>query len=78
MLIKEILSETATAGGTSAGAIATVVSPHIAIGDEKARKKYGKGASPKPPKATQIKNSDGTVKNALDINTSIFGGAIKR
>lgn len=75
----ELLSEEATAGATSAGNIATVVSPHLAIGDKKARKKHGKGISVKPPKAKQAKNADGTAKNALDIKTSIFGGKpIKR
>lgn len=80
MLIHEILSETADAGATSAGNIATVVSPHLAIGNKKDRKKYGKGGSPNPPKAVQIKNKDGTAKNALDVSTSIFGGgaAVKR
>lgn len=71
-----MLSETATAGATSAANIATVVSPHLAIGNVKS---YGKGSMPKPPKAKQIKNKNGTAKNALDIKTSIFGGGpIKR
>ena len=71
-----MLSETASAGATSSGNIASVVSPQIAIGNVKA---YGKGASASPPKAKQIKNKNGTAKNALDINTNIFGGgALKR
>ena len=48
-----MLSETATAGATSAANIATVVSPHLAIGNVKS---YGKGSMPRPPKAKQIKN----------------------
>ncbi len=79
MKIWEILQETATPGATSAGSIATVVSPHLAIGNKKTRRKYGKGGKPKPPKTIQAKNKDGTAKNALDMGVSIFGGkAIKR
>ena len=70
------VDETATAGATSAGSIATVVSPHIAIGDKKTRKKYGlTGGLPNPPKAKRIDPKD----NALDMKgTSIFGGPLKR
>ena len=75
MKVWEILQETATAGATSAGSIATVVSPHLAIGNKSRRKKYGRGGNPMPPKAKQAKNKDGTAKNALDMKTSIFGGS---
>ncbi len=75
MKVWEILHEEATAGATSAGNIAAVVSPHLAIGSKSRRKKYGKGGNPMPPKAKQAKNKDGTAKNALDIKTSIFGGS---
>ncbi len=76
MRLRELLGETATAGGTSAGNIAAVPNPHIAIGNIKA---YGKGTAAKPPKTVQAKNSNGTAKNALDMNTNIFGGgAVKR
>lgn len=70
------VDETATAGATSSGNIATVVSPHIAIGDKKTRKKYGlTGGLPNPPKAKAQKPTD----NALDMKgTSIFGGPLKR
>ncbi len=85
MLISEILSETATAGGTSAGAIATVINPNMAIGPDRGNKSYtgspGKPGTraPKVPKVVQIKTSNGTAKNALDINsTSLFGQPIKR
>jgi hypothetical protein len=73
----EKVDETASPGATSAGNIATVNNPHIAIGDKKTRKKYGSlvGAMPNPPKAKMQKPSD----NALDMKgTSIFGGTLKR
>lgn len=74
------VQETATPGSTSAGSIATVVSPHLAIG--KPNKSYtgspGKSGTkaPKPPKVKMQKPSD----NALDMKTNIFGegNAIKR
>jgi hypothetical protein len=85
MRLRELLGETATAGATTSGNIATVVSPHIAIGKDKGKKSYtgspGKSGTKAPavPKAVQAKNPDGTAKNALDINTNIFGGgAVKR
>ena len=87
MLLRELLlSETATAGSTSAGSIATVASPHIAIGKDRGNKSYtgspGKSGTkaPKLPKVTPVKNADGTVKNAADVSVNIFGedGAIKR
>jgi len=86
MKISEILQETATAGATSSGNIATVVSPHIAIGKDRGNKSYtgspGKSGTkaPKVPKVVQAKNSDGTAKNALDMGNNIFGdgSAIKR
>jgi hypothetical protein len=74
MRIQELVQEDATAGGTSAGAIATTVSPHLAIGNVK---KYGKGAPAKPPKAAQALNKDGTAKNALDLpGASLMGGKL--
>ena len=76
MLIREIFNrkvdETATAGATSAGAIATVVNPSQAYGQ---RPKDSKGL----PKAPQKKNPDGTAKNALDIDNNLMGGkTVKR
>ena len=70
------VDETATAGATSSGNIATVTSPHMAIGDKKTRKKYGlTGGLPNPPKAKAQKPTD----NALNMKgTSIFGGPLKR
>ncbi len=85
MKIRELL-ETATAGATSAGNIATVVNPHISPGPARGKKSYtgspGKSGTKSPPQpmVKQPKNKDGTAKNALDIKTSLFGegSAIKR
>ena len=85
MKIRELL-EDASAGATSSGSIATVASPHIAIGKARGNKSYtgspGKSGTkaPKVPKVKQPKNANGTAKNALDMNKNIFGGgsAIKR
>jgi len=55
MRLWEILQEEATAGSTSAGSIATVVSPHLAIGNKKTRNRYGKGGKPRPPKQNKRK-----------------------
>ena len=40
MKIHEIIREQATAGATSSGNIATVVSPHIDIGPDRFKKSY--------------------------------------
>ena len=74
MKIVEIIAES-DGGTTTSAMMGTVVSPNLAIGDKKARNKYGKGGNPNPPKAMQAKNKDGTAKNALDMKTSIFGGS---
>jgi hypothetical protein len=82
MRIKEILiKEQATAGSTSAGNIAAVVSPHIAIGSDRFKKSYtgspgqsGKRA-PRVPTAYTPKNADGTARAAHELSgTSLFGG----
>jgi hypothetical protein len=66
------LGETATAGGTSAGSMATVAS----VPGAKRKVKKDKNGLPKAPQAT---NADGTAKNALDMNTNVMGGkTIKR
>ena len=87
MKINEVIirrvQEQATAGATSAGNIATVVSPHIAIGRDRITKAYtgspgrsGKRA-PRLPKITQPKNPDGTAKGAHKLKgVSLFGGPI--
>ena len=87
MKINEVIirrvQEQATAGATSAGSIATVVSPHIAIGRDRFSKSFtgspGKSGTkaPKLPKITQPKNPNGTAKGAHALKgTSLFGGPI--
>jgi len=71
-MVRAGLSETATAGGTSAGAIASVANPPAA----NAKIKKDKNGVPKAP---QVKNPDGTAKNAQDVNLNLMGGkTIKR
>jgi len=86
MKINEILiKETASAGATSSGSIATVVSPHIAIGPDRFKTSYtgtpgrsGKKA-PRVPKAYMPKNFNGTAKGAHELTgTSLFGGPLVR
>lgn len=82
MQIKEILiKEQATAGATSSGNVATVVSPHIAVGPDRFNKSYhgspGQSGtkSPRIPKAYTPKNVNGTAKGAHELSgTSLFGG----
>jgi len=82
MRINEILiREQATAGATSAGNIASVISPHIAIGPDRFKKSYTgtPGVSgtraPRLPKIVQPKNPDGTAKGAHALaGTNLFGG----
>jgi len=80
MKIYELL-ETATAGATSSGNIASVPNPHHSPGKARGKKSYtgspGRSGTKAPP---QPKPADNTGKNALDMRgTSIFGGsAIKR
>jgi hypothetical protein len=70
--MKEI-GETATAGSTSAGAIATVANPVIAKHKPAKKGKFG------APKAPQKKKADGTAVNALDMSNNLMGGgAVKR
>lgn len=76
------IKESATAGATSAGNIATVANPHISPGPARGKSSYtGKPGqsgtkSPPQPKPKKQKPTD----NALDMKTSLFGegGAIKR
>lgn len=74
MKISEIL-ESATAGATSAGNIASVANPHISPGSARGQTSYiGKPGrsgtkAPPQPKPKKQKPSD----NALDMNTSLFG-----
>jgi len=84
MKINEILvKETASAGATSSGSIATVVSPHIAIGTDRFKTSYtgtpGRSGkkSPRVPKAYMPKNANGTAKGAHELTgTSLFGGPL--
>jgi len=86
MRIRDIISETASAGATSSASIGTVVNPHISPGKARGKKSYtgsiatGSGTkAPPQPKAVQPKNPDGTAKNGADLNVSLFGGgSIKR
>ena len=90
MKINEVIThkikEQATAGATSAGNIASVTSPHIAIGRDRFKKSYtgspGRSGTkaPRLPKITQPKNPDGTAKGAHRLpGVSLFGGpAVKR
>ena len=85
-IIEIIMREQATAGGTSAGNIAAVVSPHVAIGKDRGKKSYigspGRSGTkaPKLPKIVQKKNKDGTVKpwHELGKGTSMFSGPVQR
>ncbi len=66
------ITETATAGGTSSGAVATVANPPAA----RQKIKLGKNGTPEAP---QKKNKDGTAKNALELSNNLMGGStIKR
>ncbi len=86
MKIKEVLvKEAATAGATSSGSIASVVSPHIAIGSDRFKKSYtgSPGVSgtraPRVPTAYTPKNADGTARGAHELTgTSLFGGPLVR
>ena len=75
------MRETATAGATSAGNIASVVSPHIAIGKDRFKKSFtgspGRSGTkaPKLPKIVQPKNPDGTAKGAHNLpGVNLMGG----
>ena len=86
MKIKEILiREAASAGATSSGSIASVVSPHIAIGPDRFKKSYtgspGRSGTraPQVPTAYTPKNADGTARGAHELTgTSLFGGPLVR
>lgn len=83
---KTTVHETATAGATSAGNIATVDAPQLSPGKARGKKSYtgtpGKSGTKAPPqpKVVQPKTASGTAKNALDMKgANLFGGAaIKR
>ncbi len=82
IIIKRV-EEQATAGATSSGNIATVTSPHVAIGKDRGNKSYtgSPGVSgtkaPRLPKIVQPKNPDGSAKGAHNLpGTSLFGGPL--
>jgi len=77
IITRRVQQENATAGATSSGNIASVTSPHIAIGKDRFKKSYtgSPGVSgtkaPNVPKPKKQKPTD----NALDMKgTSLFGG----
>ena len=71
-IMRSKVSETATAGSTSSGSMATVANPASANAKIK-RDKNG------VPMAPQKKNADGTAKNALELGNNLMGGAtVKR
>ena len=86
MRINEILiKEQASAGATSAGNIATVVSPHIAIGSDRFKTSYtgtpGQSGTraPRVPTAYTPKKTNGTALGAHELaGTSLFGGPLVR
>jgi len=75
------VDESATAGATSSGNIASVPNPHLSPGKARGKKSYtgspwgGKSGTKAPPQPVvkQPKTSRGTAKNALDMKNSIFG-----
>src|SRR5210317_1425657 len=73
------MEESATAGATSAGNIASVEAPHLSPGKGRGKKSYtgspGKSGTKAPPQPVvkQPKAANGTAKNALDMKNSIFG-----
>jgi hypothetical protein len=68
--INKGIGETATAGATSAGNVASVSNKQS---NPTKKGKYG------APEAPQHTNKDGTVKNALNTNDNLFGGkTVKR
>ena len=80
-----IMREYATAGATSSGNIASVTSPHIAIGKDRGNEAYtgtpGKSGTkaPRLPKVVQPKKKDGTAKGAHALpGVSLFGGPLRR
>ena len=66
------VAESASAGATSSGSVASVVNPTYAYAKGK---KKGKNGLPKAPQAT---NPDGTAKNALDIKNNLIGGKVAK
>jgi hypothetical protein len=66
---KKVLDETATAGATSSGNIASVANPTVA----RAKVKRDKNGLPVAP---QKKSKNGTAQNALDMSNNLMGGKV--
>ena len=78
-----IMREYATAGATSSGNIASVTSPHVAIGKDRFSKSStgspGRSGTkaPRLPKIVQPKNPDGTAKGAHRLpGVNLMGGPL--
>ena len=78
-----IIKEQATAGATSAGNIASVTSPHVAIGRDRFSKSFtgspGKSGTraPRLSKIVQPQNPDGTAKGAHALpGVNLMGGPL--
>ena len=78
-----IMREYATAGATSSGNIASVTSPHVAIGKDRFSKSFtgspGRSGTkaPRLPKIVQPKNPDGTAKGAHRLpGVNLMGGPL--
>lgn len=69
------LFETATAGATSSGNIASVANPQLSPGSARGKKSYtgspGKSGTKTPPQPKPKKQKP--TDNALDMKTNIFG-----
>ena len=84
MKINEVIvREYATAGATSSGNIASVTSPHVAIGKDRFSKSFtgspGRSGTkaPRLPKIVQPKNPDGTAKGAHNLpGVNLMGGPL--
>jgi hypothetical protein len=75
MKIRDIL-ESATAGATSSGNIASVANPHISPGKARGKTSYlgkpgGPGGTKAPPQPKPKKQKP--TDNALNMKTNIFG-----
>jgi hypothetical protein len=75
MKIKDIVSESATAGAMSSADVGSIPNPHISPGSARGQRSYtgtpGRSGtkSPPQPKPKKQKPSD----NALNMKTSLFG-----
>jgi len=81
--IVSIVNEVASAGATSAGNIASIANPHVAIGPDRFKKSFtgspGKSGTkaPRLPKIIQKKRASGVAYAAHDMpSVSLFGGPL--